>query len=125
MVAPGSLVVLLWLALVLASLVVAVVHVVRCRGSGLLVGAGLVGGPLATLGLVVGVLGVLEGSWSRSSGPMLAAVAVGLAGLTVSVLCWRAVILHRRPGPGQCPACRYPVGGLGRCPECGRELTRG
>lgn len=119
MVAPGLLVVLLWLGLVLVSVVAAVVHVVRSGRSGLLVAAGLVGGPLATAGLVVGVLGLLEGAWSSGSGAMLVAVAIGLAGLTVSVVCWRAMILHRRPGPGQCPTCRYPVDGLERCPECG------
>jgi hypothetical protein len=123
MLAPGLLLVLLWLGFLFASAAAAVAHLIRCRGAGLLVAAGLVAGSIATAGLVSALLGLLEGAWPWTSGPTPAALAIGLAGLSVSVLCWRAVLLHRRPGPGQCPACRYPVTGMERCPECGRVIT--
>lgn len=57
-------------------------------------------------------------SWRVVSLPLWIAV-VPLAGVTAWAF-WRS----RRPKPGQCPRCRYDLGGSrGACPECGHEPT--
>ena len=42
--------------------------------------------------------------------------------LWAPVLCWRAIRWVRRTQEGSCPVCRYDVGALEQCPECGYTL---
>lgn len=84
-----------------------------------------------------------EWQWSRRDGPLrvrwLPHTSIWAAGATS----WRVFILPlwipalmlgsltgwsfwrwRRPQPGECPRCRYDLGGLsGPCPECGHKAT--
>jgi hypothetical protein len=119
----GPLVILAVFALALLGVTSAVVNGVRhgSKGRGALA-CGAIGAPLV-LAWAVLYMGLREGAWSvRSPGAWLAALVglLGVCGVGYSFLAsWRP-----RPGRGQCLDCGYSLGGLARCPECGREAKR-
>lgn len=120
---------LAWLLVFLISCAAPILHLVRHRGRGSGVG-GWAGGIVAALqapvgagfmlGLVMAYIGLAEKTWSWSSTELWMLVLLGVLGIPLQIIGWRAAL---RPAlrPGQCLACGYAMQGLASCPECGPQ----
>ncbi len=112
-------IVLLWLLTALAAVAGLLLHVIRQRARRLLVALCALPGAVLAYGGVVLAAGITEAGWGAFSAGSLLAGAAGVAGAgLVAMVWWSALRPVRRPG--ECPACGYALGGLPRCPECGR-----
>jgi hypothetical protein len=125
----GPLIFVCWLLIFIGAWVGVVLHFARYRTRGLSRVFLCPLGAVFLLGFYVAFIGLAESTWSIASPALWAAFTVGLFGLVLTVLGWKAV---RAPltRPGHCRACEYDLSGLGQargsvCPECGAPLDPG
>ncbi len=89
-------------------------------------GRALLGVPGAVLvwGVVSAFIGVAEKVWTwRDAQPWLLGL-LSAVGLVLVIVGMRAALRPRLPA-GHCTACGYACAGLGRCPECGKQMSNG
>ncbi len=121
---PALLIMLAWAAAQVLSPAAVILHLVRHGTRRLWLAFLCPLGAFLAFGLDSAAIAQAESSWSLAPRGLHFAAAVGVLGIALQVIGWRAV-LRRRPGPGACRACGYDLHGMDRCPECGKPTVLG